>query len=345
LRALTLTATGSFEHLAVMDLPAPEVGAPDQVRVRIHSAALNHLDLWVATGIPGITYRFPHIVGSDGAGVVERCGPEVTRVRTGDRVLINPGISCGACEWCLAGEQPLCAQFHILGEHIPGAAAEYVVVPERNLARVPAGMPWGQAAGFPLATLTAWRMLRTRARLAAGETVLIWGIGGGVALAALKIAKLVGARAIVTSSSDRKLARARELGADVTLNHATEDVVQEVRRLTARRGVEVVVDSVGETTWEQSLRCLARLGRLVTCGGTSGHRLQIDLRRLFWYQWTILGSTMGSDEDFRQVTALAATGELWPEVDATFPLARGREAYERLGHGEQLGKLVIEVGI
>jgi NADPH:quinone reductase-like Zn-dependent oxidoreductase len=345
LRALTLTATGSFEHLQVMDLPAPEVGAPDEVRVRIHSVALNRLDLWVATGIPGVSYRFPHIVGSDAAGVVDQCGAEARRVRPGDRVLINPGISCGVCQWCRVGEQPLCAEYHILGEHIPGAAAEYVVVPERNLAAVPEGMSWGQAAGFTLATLTAWRMLMTRARLAAGETVLIWGIGGGVALAALKIARLVGARAIVTSSSDRKLAHARELGAEVTLNHSTQDVVREIRALTGKRGVEVVVDSVGEATWDRSLRCLARLGRLVTCGGTSGHQLQLDVRRLFWYQWTILGSTMGSDAEFRQVTARAAEGELWPEVDTVFPLARGREAYDRLGRGEQLGKVVIEVGV
>jgi NADPH:quinone reductase-like Zn-dependent oxidoreductase len=343
LRALTLTATGSLDHLRLQDLPAPPLEAPDQVRVRIHSAALNRLDLWVVDGLPGVDSHFPRVVGADGAGVVEECGSGVTRVRPGDRVMINPGISCGRCDWCLAGEQPLCLGFQVLGEHRDGTVAEFVVVPEQNLAPVPAGMSWSQAAAFPLATLTAWRMLVTRARLSAGERVLIWGIGGGLALAALRIARHLGARVIVTSSSDAKLARARELGADVTLNHATVDVAREVRTLTARRGVEVVVDSVGQQTWEQSLRCLARLGRLVTCGGTTGPMVTTDVRKLFWYQWTILGSTMGSHEEFRRITSLAANGVLWPEVDGVYPLAEGRKAFERLKSGEQLGKVVIEV--
>jgi len=344
LRALTLTATGSLDHLRLQDLPVPPLEAPDQVRVRIHSAALNRLDLWVVDGLPGLDYRFPRVVGADGAGVVEACGAGVTRVHPGDRVMINPGTSCGRCDWCLAGEQPLCPEFQVLGEHRDGTLAEFVVVPERNLAPVPPGMSWSQAAGFPLATLTAWRMLVTRARLSAGERVLIWGIGGGVALAALRIARHLGARVIATSSSDAKLARARELGAEITLNHATLDVAREVRSLTARRGVEVVVDSVGQQTWEQSLRCLGRLGRLVTCGGTTGPMVTTDLRRLFWYQWTILGSTMGSHDEFRRITELAAHGALWPEVDTVFPLARGREAFDRLKAGEQVGKVVIEVG-
>ncbi len=224
------------------------------------AAALNRLDLFVAGGRPGLRYTFPHILGSDGAGVVERVGPAVSRVKPGDRVMVNPGVSCGRCEWCEAGEQPLCPAFGVLGEHRPGTFAEYLVVPEGNLAPVPDRMSWAQAAAFPLTTLTAWRMLVTSAGLRAGETVLIWGIGGGVALAALRIAKLCGARAIVTSSSDRKLARAAELGADVTLNHLTRDVAQEVRALTARRGVEVVVDTIGEKTWESSLRSLGRGG-------------------------------------------------------------------------------------
>jgi NADPH:quinone reductase-like Zn-dependent oxidoreductase len=204
-------------------------------------------------------------------------------------------------------------------------------------------MSWGQAAAFPLATLTAWRMLTTRAGLMPGERVLIWGVGGGVALAALAIARHLGARPIVTSSSDAKLARARELGAEVTLNHVTQDVAREVRSLTEKRGVEVVVDSVGQQTWERSLRCLGRLGRLVTCGGTSGPMVTTDVRKLFWYQWSLLGSTMGSESEFRTIVELAGQGRLWPEIDAVFPLARSREALERLKAGEQLGKIVIEV--
>jgi NADPH:quinone reductase-like Zn-dependent oxidoreductase len=343
LRALTLTATGGLENLQIQDVPTPAVRAADDVLVRIHAAALNRLDLFVVSGLPGISYSFPHVMGADGTGVVEDLGPAVSRWRRGDRVFLNPGVSCRICDWCVAGEQPLCAQFGILGEHRPGTIAEYVVVPERNLATVPDAMPWAQAAAFSLSTLTAWRMLMTRARLAAGETVLIWGIGGGVAQAALKIAKEVGARSIVTSSADEKLARATSLGADHALNHAQVDVVKEVRALTERRGVEVVVDSVGQATWEQSLRCLARLGRLVTCGGTSGPLVTTDVRKLFWYQWTIMGSTMGNDEEFRAITRLAHAGRLWPEVDRTFPLREAPQAFRRLADGAQLGKVVIEV--
>ncbi len=344
MKALTLTATGGLEHLQLQDVPEPALLAPDDVRVRLHAAALNRLDLFVADGLPGLNYRFPHVMGSDGAGVVESAGPAATSVRPGERVFINPGVSCGTCDWCTRGEQPLCVTFGMLGEHRPGTIAEYIVVPARNLAAVPDEMPWPQAAGFSLATLTAWRMLVTRARLQAGETVLIWGIGGGVSLAALKIAREIGARTIVTSSSEEKLARARELGADETINHATMDVAKEVRARTGRRGADVVVDSVGEKTWEQSLRSLARMGRLVTCGGTSGPMVVTDVRKLFWYQWTILGSTMGNDSEYRAVTRLAQAGRLWPEVDAVFPLARAAEAFRRLAAGAQLGKVVIEVG-
>ncbi|HXG43630.1 MAG TPA: zinc-binding dehydrogenase [Gemmatimonadales bacterium] len=344
LKAVTLTATGGLEHLRIQDVPPPELRAAGDVLVRVRAAALNRLDLFVVGGLPGVSYRFPHILGSDGAGVVERVGSAVSRVRPGDRVMVNPGVSCGHCEWCEAGEQPLCRAFGILGEHRPGTFAEYLVVPEGNLAPVPESMDWARAAAFPLTTLTAWRMLVTRARLRAGETVLIWGIGGGVALAALKIAKLCGARVIVTSSSDHKLARAAELGADVTLNHATQDVAREVRTLTARRGVEVVVDTVGELTWEHSLRALAPRGRLVTCGATSGPHCLTDVRKLFWYQWDILGSTMGSHGDFQAVATLAHQGRLWPEVDAVFPLDQADRALRRLAEGAQFGKVVLEVG-
>lgn len=343
MKALTLTAIGGLEHLQVQDVPAPAIHAADDVLVRIHAAGLNRLDLWVIGGLPGLRHTFPHIMGADGAGVVAGAGSAVTRFSPGDRVFLNPGISCGGCEWCQSGEQPLCPQFQVLGEHRPGAIAEYVVVPERNLALVPSAMSWAEAAAFPLATMTAWRMLITRARLVAGETVLIWGIGGGVALAALKIAKLAGARVIVTSSSDEKLARAQALGADVMFNHARVDVAREVRDLTSRRGVEVVVDSVGEKTWEQSLRCLGRLGRLVTCGGTTGPMVTTDIRKLFWYQWSILGATMGSDADFRAVARLAEAGRLWPDVDRTFPLADASLAFRRLADGAQLGKIIVEV--
>jgi NADPH:quinone reductase-like Zn-dependent oxidoreductase len=344
LNALTLTATGGLDRLALQDVPPPERIHADDVRVRVHAAALNRLDLWVAGGLPGLPSRFPHIMGSDGAGTIESVGPAVRGLASGDPVLINPGAACGQCDYCLAGDQPLCPDFGILGEHRPGTLAEYVVVPARSLVRKPEAMSWHEAAALPLTTLTAWRMLITRAALRPGETVLIWGIGGGVSLAALRIAREAGARVIVTSSSDAKLARALELGADHGLNHARVEVSREVKALTGRRGADVVVDSVGQQTWEQSLRSLARKGRLVTCGGTSGHQLTIDVRKLFWYQWTIMGSTMGSESEFRAIVELAGRGRLRPLVDRVFPLARAHEGFTRLAAGEQMGKIVIEVG-
>jgi NADPH:quinone reductase-like Zn-dependent oxidoreductase len=256
--------------------------------------------------------------------------------------MINPTLSCGTCFACQAGEESVCEKIQIMGEHCGGTAAELVAVPADNLAPVPAGMPWPQAAAFTLATLTAWRMLVTRAKLQSGETVLIWGIGGGVALAALQIARLIGARAIVTSGSEAKLDVARKLGADVTLNHRTHDVAAEVRQQTGC-GADVVVDSVGEQSWPASLRSLRRGGRLVICGATTGPKVSLDLRRLFWHQWSILGSTMGSRSEYAEIVRHASQGKLWPVVDRVVPLADALTAFERLERGEQVGKLVIEV--
>jgi NADPH:quinone reductase-like Zn-dependent oxidoreductase len=345
MRALALTRLGGPEHLAVLELPAPVLRGDAEVLIQVRCAALNHLDLFLTEGVKGINLSFPHIVGTDGAGVVQAIGPRVTSVRPGDRVTLNPGISCGECPLCKAGEEPYCRDFQILGEHRPGTLAELIVVPERNVAKIPEKMPWPVAAAIPLSTLTAWRMLTTRARVEAGETVLIWGAGGGISLAALQIAKELGARAIVTSSSDTKLAKARELGADVVFNHATrspDEIAREVRKLTGA-GVDVVVDSVGEKTWDASLRALRPGGRLVTCGATSGPQVSLDLRRLFWFQWSLLGSTMGTQREFAAVMVLASSGKLWPVVDSVVPLEQARSAYERMARGEQLGKLVIEV--
>ena len=343
MRALALTGTGGLEHLALLDVPAPAVAAPDEVLVRIRTAALNRLDLFIADGLKGLTYRFPHIVGSDGAGVVEAVGPAVQGARPGDRVMLNPGISCRDCDTCRAGDEPLCSEYQILGEHRAGTAAEYVVVPEANVAPVPADMTWAEAAAYPLATLTAWRMLTSRARIVAGERVLIWGAGGGVAQAAIQIAKLRGAEVVATSGSDAKLETARRLGADHVVNHRTDDVVAEVRRMLGRRAVEVVVDTVGEATWPTSLRLLGPAGRLVTCGATSGPIVSLDVRKLFWYQWSILGSTMGSRREFAEIVQLAAGGQLRPVVDSVVPLAEGVAAYRRLADAAQTGKLVLEV--
>ena len=343
MRALALGGVGGLDQLAVRDVDEPAVRSATDVKVRVQAAALNHLDLLVARGLPSVELGFPHIIGSDAAGVVDAVGPAVRSVQLGDRVMLSPGISCGTCQSCLEGEEALCRSFRVLGEHLPGTMAEFVVVPEDNVARVPDTMPTELAAAFSLVTLTAWRMLTTRARVRPGEAVLIWGIGGGVAQAALQIAKLLGAYAIVTSGTPHKLESARALGADAVLDHRRPDVVGEVKRLTGGRGADVVVDSVGERTWSHSLKALRRGGRLVVCGATTGPMVDIDLRRLFWHQWTLMGSTLGSRREYREIVRLAGLGRLWPVVDRVVPLANAIEAIRRLADGEQFGKLVIEV--
>jgi NADPH:quinone reductase-like Zn-dependent oxidoreductase len=335
LRALTISAHGGLERLELReDLPIPTPAA-GEIRVRVLATALNHLDLFVIKGLPGVTITPGWVVGADAVGIVDG---------TDDLVVVNPGLSDGTCEYCRRGEQSLCVNFRLLGEHASGTIAEYIVVPERNVARIPRDTPIPEAAAFTLTTLTAWRMLVTRAQIRPNEQVLIQGIGGGVALSALQIAKQAGARVWVTSSSDEKLARARELGADETLNYRTTDVAREIRARTGKRGVDIVVDSVGEATWLSSLGALGKFGRLVTCGATSGPTLTTDARRLFWNQWTILGSTMGNDAEFAAVTNELREGRLMPPIDSVFDLSQGREAFARLESGAQFGKIVVRVG-
>lgn len=342
MRALTLRQTGGIDFLELREVPDPGNPSPGWVRIRVMAVALNRLDLFVTQGLPHTKPSFPHVVGSDAAGVIDAVGTGVTAVQPGDRVVVNPGLSCRRCAPCLAGEHPLCREYRILGEHLPGTLAEFLLVPEQNVAVIPDEIPWAEAAAFTLATLTAWRMLTTRARLQAGETVLVWGAGGGVAQASIQIASLLGARVMATSGSDAKLPLARELGAELVLNHRTEDVVRRVRDLTGG-GVDVVVDSVGEATWTSSLRALRPMGRLVTCGATSGPQVSLDIRKLFWFQWSILGSTMGNDAEFQAIVEHFRQGRLRPVVDSVVSLAEGPAAYARLAAGAQSGKLVIEV--
>lgn len=344
MRALTIDAHGGLEQLRYReDVEPPVLPASGAVRVRLRAAALNRLDLWTVGGLPGVTISPPWVLGADGMGVVAETSADVTSVRVGDRVMLNPGLSCRECEYCLKGEQPLCVRFRLLGEHAPGTLAEQIVVPATNVRRVPDGVSDEIAAAFTLATLTAWRMCVSRAQVRAGEDVLIWGIGGGVALAALQICKARGARVFVTSSSAEKLERARALGADELLDHSQLDVAKEIRARTRRRGVDVVVDSIGERTWDRSLGSLARGGRLVTCGGTSGPALTMDVRRLFWHQWSILGSTMGSDAELDAIVAELAAGRLMPPIDSAHDLADGRAAFERMESGQQFGKIVVRI--
>lgn len=284
------------------------------------------------------------MLGADGAGVVDAIGEDVHGLAVGDLVVINPGISDGTCEYCRAGEQSLCVRYGILGEHLPGTMAEYIVVPAVNVRAIPTTIPKDVAAAFSLATLTAWRMIVSRAQVKPDDDVLIWGIGGGVAIAALQICKLLGAHVWVTSSSERKLQRARQLGADETINHRDTDVAKLIRDRTAKRGVDVVVDDVGAATWKQSLGALGRRGRLVTCGGTSGPLVETDVRRLFWNQWTIMGSTMGNDAEYDAVVGQLRAGRLLPPIDRVYPLDHGRDAFARLETAEQFGKIVIDIG-
>jgi NADPH:quinone reductase-like Zn-dependent oxidoreductase len=343
-RALTISAHGGLEKLEYRtDVAEPQLRAPDDVRIRMRAAALNHLDLYVVEGLPGVVITPPWIMGGDGAGIVDDVGSAVRDIRRGDRVIINPGISDRTCEYCAKGEQSLCIRYKLLGEHLPGTIADYVVVPAANVRIVPASIPWDAAAAFTLATLTAWRMVVTRARVQAGEDVLIWGIGGGVALAAMQIARMIGARTWVTSGNDEKLRRAKSLGADETLNHRTHDVAKEIRALTGKRGVDVVLDNVGRETWTKSLLALGRRGRLVTCGATSGPLVETDIRRMFWNQWSLMGSTMGNDDEMDAITQHLREGRLLPAIDSVHDIERSAEAVRRLATGQQFGKVVVRV--
>lgn len=345
MRALTISAHGGLEKLEYReDLPVATV-PPGHVRVRLRAAALNHLDLFVVEGLPGVTITPPWIMGADGAGVIEIGDGEFV---PGDAVVINPGISDRTCSYCQDGEQSMCTNFRLLGEHLPGTFAESIVVPTQNVAKIEMGAGssdehFAKAAAFPLAALTAWRMMVTRARVQPGEDVLIWGIGGGVAVACLQIAKLIGARAWVTSSSDAKLSHARALGADEALNHKTLDVAKEIRTRTGKRGVDVVIDNVGQATWKQSLLSLRKGGRLVTCGATSGPAAEIDIRKLFWNQYELIGSTMGNDAEFAAVVAEFNRGNLQPHVDSVYDLSEGLKAFEHLQRAEQFGKIVLKI--
>ncbi len=338
MKAIFFTRHGGSEVLEYGDRPTPEAG-PGQVRVAIRAAALNRLDIFVRNGIPNVP--LPQIPGADGAGVVDQVGEGVTGWTPGDRVLLQPGIFCGACESCRDGEQSLCATFRILGEHLPGTFAEQIVVPAANVFAIPEGMSFAQAASFPLAYQTAWRMIVGRAAVRAGEFVLIHGAGGGVAGAALEIARLAGARVLATTSGEEKERRAREAGAELVVDHTREDVAQAVRRHTGKHGADVVVDTVGEATWMTSLRAAARGGRIVTCGATSGPNPKEEIRLIFWKQLSILGSTMANDREFRAMLHAVASGRLTPRIDRVFPFSRAAAAYARMEEGLQHGKIVL----
>jgi NADPH:quinone reductase-like Zn-dependent oxidoreductase len=342
MKAVFLEGHGGMDKVRYGDLPDPAPG-PGQVRVRVRAAALNHLDIFVRNGIPGIDLAFPHVMGSDGAGTVDAVGSGVSRIREGDAVVLNPGINCGTCEFCLAGEHSLCVTFRLLGEHVPGTFAERVVAPASSVHPKPEGLPWDEAAAFPLTFLTAWRMLVTKAQVRPGESLLVIGIGGGVAVAALQIAKMLGLTVFVTSGSMEKLERAKALGADAGIDHAADDFSREARALTGNRGVDIVLDSVGMATWRKSIASLAKGGRLLTCGATTGPHPETDLVRIFWNQLTVFGSTMGTHGEFASMLKMFRDGRIRPVVDRVFPLAEAGEALRRLEERGQFGKIVLDI--
>ncbi len=343
MKAIFLEKHGGNDVLSYGERPDPSP-KPGEVLVRVEAAALNRLDVFVRNGIPGVPVNFPHIPGADGAGVVEAVGEGAKGFAVGSKVVLQPGISCSRCEFCQSGDSSLCVDFGILGEHFSGTLAEKICVPAANVFPAPANLTIEEAAAFPLAALTAWRMLITRARLRAGETVLIHGIGGGVSTFALQIAKLAGAPlVIVTTTGAEKATKAKELGADVVLDYKEVDVGKKVREITAKRGVDVVVDSVGGPAWRTSLAAAAKKGRIVTCGATAGPNPEEEIRIIFWKQLDILGSTMGTAGEFRALLAAVGAGKIRPVVDVVFPLADARKAYERLEGDAGMGKVVLKI--
>ena len=343
MKAVFLEKHGGNDVLQFGDRPEPAPKA-GEVLVRLEAAALNRLDVFVRNGIPGVPVAFPHVPGADGAGVVEGVGEGVKGLAPGTKVVLQPGLSCGRCEFCQSGDTCLCVTFGILGEHCSGTLAEKICVPAGNVFPAPANLTAQEAAAFPLAAMTAWRMLITRARLRAGETVLIHGIGGGVSTFALQIAKHAGSPlVIVTTSGAEKAAKAKELGADVVLDYKEVDVGKKIREITNKRGVDVVVDSVGGPAWRTSLTAAAKKGRIVTCGATAGPNPEEEIRIIFWKQLDILGSTMGTAGEFRALLTAVGAGKVKPVVDQVFPLAYARKAYERLESGAGMGKVVLSI--
>jgi NADPH:quinone reductase-like Zn-dependent oxidoreductase len=342
MRAIVYSEHGGPEVLRYIEVAEPRLG-PQQVLMRVRACALNHLDLWLRRGLPSMQIPLPHIPGSDIAGEVAKVGEGVARVKAGDRVLLAPGISCGQCEQCLAGRDNFCRDYTLFGAGVDGGCAEYVASPAVNVIPIPAKLTFEEAAAIPLAFLTAWHMLITRAQLRPGETVLVLGAGSGVGSAAIQIAKVAGARVIATAGSEAKLRKAKELGADDWIDHSGQDIAQEVKRLTNRRGVDVVFEHVGAATWEKSIRSLAAGGRLVTCGATTGYEGKIDIRYLFTRHLSILGSFMGSKAELYAVLELFERGLLKPVIDRAFPLERCAEAHARLENREQFGKIVLKV--
>lgn len=342
MKAARIHQHGGLDVLVYEDVPDPRIKA-NEVLVRVRACALNHLDLFVRAGIPGIQYQMPHILGSDIAGEVVEVGELCERVKPGWRVLLSPGLSCRQCDQCLSGQDNRCRRYTLFGTGRDGGDCELMAVPEYTVIPIPDDLDFEHAAAAPLVFLTAWHMLMGRARLEPGEDVLVLAASSGVGSAAIQIAKMFQCRVIATAGGEEKLARARELGADHAIDHYRQDISAEVKKITGKRGVDVVVEHVGVATWPKSLESMAPAGRLVTCGATTGYDAKIDLRFLFSKQWSLLGSFMGTMGELHTVLKFVFRKQLKPIVDQVFPLAEIRAAHERLENKEQFGKVVLKI--
>ena len=343
MKAVRIHEHGGVEKLRYEEAPEPTLADPNDAIVKLKAASLNHIDIWVRRGLTGVEIALPHILGGDGAGVIAEVGDRVRNIKTGDAVCLYPPSGCGRCEFCITDREYMCVQLRVLGERENGTYAEYARVPARNCFPIPPGLSFEQAAAFPLVYITVWRMLVTNAQLKPGEHVLILGIGGGVATAALQLAAYIGTHIIVTSSSDEKLEKAKTLGAEHGINYKNADFAKEVRRLTGKRGVDVVVDCVGGDGWIKSLASLAKGGRLVTCGATAGANPPTDMRRIFWNNLKIFGSTLGDRAEFREVLNFMEASRTKPVVDQVFPLRDAAAAQKRLEEGKQFGKILLRM--
>ena len=340
MKAVVFNEHGGPEVLRFTDVPDPSIKA-NEVLIEVRACALNHLDVWVRGGLPGIKIPLPHILGNDVGGVVREVGGLVTWVKPGDEVMLQPGVSCGHCDKCLSGRDNMCDEYDILGYRRDGGYAELIAAPGINVIPKPKSLSWEEAAALPLVTLTAWHMLVTRANVQPGEDVLVHAAGSGVGSMGIQVAKLRGARVIATASSDEKLAKARELDADATINYTREDWPKEVKRLTNGRGVDVVFEHTGEATWPGSIVSLKKGGRLVTCGATSGYDARTDLRQVFYRHLTILGSMMGSKAELLEAMRFIRSGQIRAVVDRSLPLSEARKAHELMEDRAQFGKLVL----
>lgn len=343
MRAVVFHEHGGLDRLQLEEVPTPKAG-PGEVLVRVKACALNHLDIWIRQGIPAYKIPLPHISGSDVAGVVEAVGAGVQGITAGGRVVLSPGLSCWHCEQCLAGRDNLCPSFGILGAKVAGGYAEFVTIPAQNVLPIPGTLSFEQAAAFPLVSVTAWHMLFVLADLRPGEDVLVMGAGSGVGSIAIQMAKLAGARVITTVGAEEKIPKAKALGADDVIDHSREKITDRVKALTGGRGVALVIEHIGSEVWDQCLESLAKGGRLITCGATTGGEVTLNLRALFSRQLTVKGAYMGTRAELVKAAQLFGQGKLHPVIDRTYPLAEARLAQEQMISRRVFGKIVLSVG-